>query len=69
MNEQGVEFNLVMGLCAGHDSLFLEHANAMSTIVCVKDPTTGHCPPAALYLYDQYFKRFFEPADDSVKDK
>lgn len=60
MNEQNVDFNLVMGLCAGHDSLFLKYANAMSTVITVKDPATGHCPPAALYLYDTYYKDIFE---------
>lgn len=65
MNEQEVEFNLVMGLCAGHDSLFMKHANAMSTVICVKDPATGHCPPMALYLYDTYYKQFFEPAEET----
>lgn len=60
MNEQQVEFNLVMGLCAGHDSLFMKHARAMSTVITVKDPATGHCPPAALYLYEQYYREVFE---------
>lgn len=64
MNEQEVEFNLVMGLCAGHDSLFMKYANAMSTVVCVKDPATGHCPPMALYLYKQYFEPIFEPTNE-----
>lgn len=63
MNNAGVEFNLVMGLCAGHDSLFIKHANAMSTVVAVKDPATGHCPTKALYLYDEYYAPFFEPKD------
>lgn len=68
MNEEGVEFNLVMGLCAGHDSLFIKHANAMSTVVAVKDPATGHCPPMALYLYDQYYSRFFRPENDRTAE-
>lgn len=62
MNEENVEFNLVMGLCAGHDSLFMKFANAMSTVICVKDPATGHCPPMALYLYKQYYEPYFEPS-------
>ncbi len=62
VNEENVEFNLVMGLCAGHDSLFMKFANAMSTVICVKDPATGHCPPMALYLYKQYYEPYFEPS-------
>lgn len=66
MNEQKVQFNLVMGLCAGHDSLFMKHAEAMSTVIAVKDPATGHSPVMALYLYDQYYEPYFRP--DSQDD-
>lgn len=61
LNEEKVDFNLVMGLCCGHDSLFLKHAEAMSTVIAVKDPATGHCPTKVLYLYDQYYERYFRP--------
>ncbi len=63
VNEEKVDFNIVMGLCTGHDSLFIRNAEAMSTVVVVKDPATGHCPPMALYLYDEYYERFFKPAN------
>ncbi len=61
LNAQNVEYNLVMGLCAGHDSLFMKFADAMSTVICVKDPATGHSPMTALYLYKQYYEPCFEP--------
>ena len=61
MNEQKVEFNLVMGLCCGHDSMFMKAADAMSTVVAVKDPATGHNPVMALHLYDAYYKPYLEP--------
>lgn len=60
LNEEGVDFNLVMGLCTGHDSLFIRAANAMSTVIVTKDPATGHSPAMALYLYDQYYKEVFD---------
>jgi len=60
MNEAKVDFNLVMGLCLGHDSMFLKNAEAMSTVICVKDPATGHCPTMALYLYDSYYREIFD---------
>lgn len=63
MNEQGTEYNLVMGLCLGHDSLFMRYADAMSTVVVVKDPATAHCPSKALYLYNSYYERFFIPPE------
>lgn len=68
MNEQGVEYNLVMGLCLGHDSLFMRHANAMSTVVAVKDPATAHCPTKVLYLYNNYYERFFNPPEEETKE-
>lgn len=64
LNREKVEFNLVMGLCGGHDSLFIKNAEAMSTMITVKDPATGHCPPMALYLYDQYFSDWFIPEEE-----
>ena len=76
MNRENVEFNLVMGLCAGHDSLFMAHADAMSTVIAVKDPATGHTPTMALYLYNNYYESCFEPkplpweqAEDNVKEE
>lgn len=50
MNEQKTDFNLVFGLCAGEDALFVEHSDAMCTTVFVKDPMMGHTPLAALRL-------------------
>lgn len=70
LNKENVEFNLVMGLCTGHDSLFMKYADAMSTVVIVKDPATGHSPASALYLYDQYYKRIFDvPSFGEDEDK
>lgn len=67
MNRENVDFNLVMGLCAGHDSLFMKYAKAMSSVIVVKDPATGHCPVAALYLFDPYYKRVFTPTEEDGK--
>lgn len=72
MNEENVEFNLVMGLCTGHDSLFMKNANAMSTVILVKDPSTGHSPLASLHLYEQYdvYKNIFDaPSAGEGKNK
>ena len=33
-------------------------------MITVKDPATGHCPPMALYLYDQYFSDWFIPEEE-----
>ena len=56
LNEQGTEFNIVLGLCVGHDSLFYKFSDALCTTLVVKDRVTGHNPVAALYGADGYFK-------------
>ncbi|KPK21756.1 MAG: metal-binding protein, partial [Dehalococcoidia bacterium SM23_28_1] len=57
LNEEGCDFNIAMGLCVGHDSLFLKHANAPTTVFAVKDRLLGHNPLAALYQSRQYYRR------------
>lgn len=53
LNDAKTEFNVVMGLCVGHDSLFLKYSEAMCTVVAVKDRVLGHNPMAALWA-DNY---------------
>jgi uncharacterized metal-binding protein len=65
----GTQLNVVMGLCVGHDTLFLMHTKAPATVFAVKDRVLGHNPVAALYLAHSYYKRLFnaEPADDNLR--
>ena len=46
---QGTDFNIVIGLCVGHDTLFLRHSEAPTTVMIVKDRVLAHNPVAALY--------------------
>lgn len=55
MNDAQVQFNILLGLCVGHDSLFFKYAEAPTTVLAVKDRVTGHNPLAAVYLLDSYF--------------
>ena len=55
-NEEKTEFNVVMGLCVGHDSLFLKYAEAPCTVFAVKDRLLGHNPLAAIYTFDGYYR-------------
>jgi uncharacterized metal-binding protein len=57
MNAEKTELNLVLGLCVGHDSLFMKHSDAYCTVVAVKDRVTGHNPLAALYTSHSYYAR------------
>lgn len=55
LNEAETEFNLMLGLCVGHDSMFFKYAQAPTTVIAVKDRLLGHNPLAALYSgYYQY---------------
>lgn len=56
LNEQKTEFNIVLGLCVGHDSMFYKYAEALTTTIIVKDRVLGHNPAAALYCAEGYFK-------------
>jgi uncharacterized metal-binding protein len=57
LNDAKTDFNIVLGLCVGHDSLFFKHASAYSTVFAVKDRVLGHNPLAALYTIDSYYER------------
>lgn len=57
LNREKTEFNIVLGLCIGHDSLFYKHSDALCTTLVVKDRVTGHNPVVALYCKDGYFKK------------
>lgn len=58
-NELGTELNVVIGLCVGHDILFLKEAAAPSTVLVVKDRILGHNPCAALYTSRFYYRKIF----------
>jgi len=61
LNAHGCEFNIVMGLCIGHDSLFFKHAKGLTTVLVAKDRVLGHNPVAALQLADTYYSRVWGP--------
>ena len=63
LNEARTDLNLIMGLCVGHDSLFIKYSDALVTSVVTKDRVLGHNPCVALYQYDKYYKRLQEPQD------
>ncbi len=57
LNEENAQFNIILGLCVGHDSLFIKGSKAPVTVLAVKDRVTGHNPLAALYTLDSYYRR------------
>lgn len=57
LNRIGTDFNIVVGLCVGHDSLFIKYSEAPVTVFAVKDRVLAHNPLGAIYLADGYYKK------------
>ena len=57
LNEANTDFNIMLGLCIGHDALFLRNVTGLTTVFAVKDRVTGHNPMAALYTSRSYYER------------
>ena len=57
LEKYGTEYNIAIGLCVGHDSLFYKYSKApVSTLIC-KDRVLGHNPAAALYMADGFYAK------------
>ena len=55
LNKEHTELNMILGLCVGHDTLFIKNSEAPITVLAVKDRVTGHNPLAAVYA-SHYFE-------------
>lgn len=60
LNKEKTDFNVIVGLCVGHDSLFIKYSEAPVTTLITKDRVLGHNPAAALYLSNSYYKRLLD---------
>ena len=60
LNSAATDFNILKGICDGHDSLFLKHAEAYTTVLAVKDRVLGHNPLAVVYTLGSYSERFLK---------
>jgi uncharacterized metal-binding protein len=54
VNDSEVELNVILGLCVGHDSLFIKQAKAPVTVLAAKDRMFAHNPLGAVYQIDAY---------------
>jgi len=64
LEKAGCQLAVILGLCVGHDTLFIKHCNLPVTYLIVKDRVTGHNPAAAIYLAESYYKkRLFTPKE------
>lgn len=58
LNAEAVDLAIMLGLCIGHDALFIKYCRVPMTVLAVKDRVTGHNPLAALYLSQSaYYRR------------
>jgi len=57
INKSKVDMVIMLGLCIGHDTLFIKYCEVPLTVLAVKDRVLGHNPLAALYAGETYYKR------------
>lgn len=55
LNRAETQWNILCGLCVGHDALFSMHSNAPVTTLIAKDRVLAHNPAAAVYC--QYIRK------------
>ncbi|MFZ0449559.1 MAG: DUF1847 domain-containing protein [Desulfatiglandaceae bacterium] len=60
-NHEKTEFNILVGLCVGHDSLLFKYSEAPVTVLAAKDRVTGHNPLAAIYASGSYYAKLKKP--------
>jgi uncharacterized metal-binding protein len=63
LNKRSADLNVMIGLCVGHDALFIRHAKAPTTTLIVKDRVLGHNPFAALHCAGFYYRRLLYPEE------
>lgn len=57
LNKSNTDLNILLGLCVGHDTLFLKHSKAPVTIFAVKDRVLAHNPLGAIYTAETYYNK------------
>ncbi len=55
LNASKVDMAIMMGLCVGHDTLFIKYCRIPVTVLAVKDRVFGHNPLAAIYLSNSIY--------------
>ena len=60
LNDENTDLNVIVGLCVGHDSLFIKYSKAPVTSFITKDRILAHNPAGALYTSKTYYKRMLE---------
>ena len=63
LNSLHTDINILVGLCVGHDSLFIKYSEAPVTVLAVKDKILGHNPLGVLPIAESgnYKNKLFPP--------
>ena len=65
LDSHGSELNIILGLCVGHDTLFIRHSKAPVTVLSGKDRVTGNNPIQPLYTADSQYGRLYSYIKDT----
>lgn len=58
LSKAETDLNVILGLCVGHDTLFIRYSEAPTTVLAVKDRVLAHNPLGAIYARHYFDKRF-----------
>ena len=67
LNDAKTDLNILMGLCVGHDALFIKYSKAPVVPVAAKDRVLAHNPMGALYcsaIYKRMMKAAYQYAEE-----
>jgi uncharacterized metal-binding protein len=57
LNKSKTDLNILMGLCVGHDTLFIKYLKGPLTVLAVKDRVLAHNPLGAIYAEFYFAKK------------
>lgn len=57
LNSEKTDFNIVIGLCVGHDSLFYKYSEAPVSTLFTKDRVLAHNSVGAIYQSSAYYAK------------
>lgn len=66
LNRAGTDFNLIVGLCVGHDALFTTHSEAPVSTFIVKDRVLAHNPAGV--VYSGYYRKKLRVVQPTIKE-
>ena len=58
LDDAKTQLNVLLGLCVGHDTLFIKYSQAPVTVLAVKDRVLAHNPLGAVYAGHYFSRRF-----------